>query len=72
VPRLRDARRKLTIALRASDTNLTKIFGVGPLTAAPVIGDVRDVSWLGSRDWFAACNCTTPIEVSSGNRTLFS
>jgi len=57
--------------VRASGTTLTEVFGVGPVIAATVIGDVRDVSRFGSRDRFAACNGTAPIEVSSGSRTVF-
>ena len=41
---LRDAKKKLTAAVRASGTTLTGIFGVGPVVAATVIGAVRDVS----------------------------
>src|SRR5262249_56544014 len=51
-------------------TSLTELFGVGPVIAATVIGDVRDVSRFGSRDRFAAYNGTAPIEVSSGNRVI--
>ena len=33
-----------------------------------MIGDVRHVSRFPSRDHFASCNRTAPVEVSSGNR----
>ena len=46
------------------------MFGVGPVIAATVIGDVRDVSRFPGRDHFAAYNGTAPIEVSSGNRKI--
>jgi hypothetical protein len=52
----------------AAGTSLTGLFGVGPVIAAAVIGDVRDVSRFPGRDHFAACNGTAPIEVSSGPR----
>jgi transposase len=67
---LRGTRKKLTIAVRASGTTLTDIFGVGPVIAATVIGAVGEVSRFASRDRFAACNGTAPVEVSSGNRTI--
>ena len=67
---LRDTRNKLTIAVRASGTSLTGLFGVGPVIAAAVIGDVRDVSRFADRDHFAAYNGTAPIEVSSGQRKV--
>ena len=67
---LRDTKKKLTATLRASGTSLTEAFGIGPVIAATVIGDVPDVSRFRSRDRFAAYNGTAPIEVSSGNRVI--
>ncbi|HEY2575870.1 MAG TPA: transposase, partial [Streptosporangiaceae bacterium] len=66
--RLRETRKKPGTAVRASGTSLTGLFGVGPVTAATVIGEVRDASRFKNRDRFAACNGTAPIEVSSGPR----
>ena len=68
--RIREARKKLTVAVAAAGTSLTGLFGVGPVIAAAVIGEVRDVSRFGSRDRFAAYNGTAPIEVSSGQRKV--
>jgi transposase len=68
---LRDTRNKLTAAVRASGTTLTGLYGVGPVIAAAVIGDVRDVSRFADRDHFAAYNGTAPIEVSSGRRKVY-
>jgi transposase len=68
---LLETRKKLATAIRASGTTLTEVFGVGPVIAAMVIGDVRDVSRFGGRDRFAAYNGTAPIEVSSGNRIIY-
>jgi transposase len=65
---LRDTGKKLAAAVKASGTSLTGIFGVGPVIAGTVIGDVRQVFRFGSRDHFAACNGTAPAEVSSGGR----
>ncbi|HEY2488362.1 MAG TPA: transposase [Streptosporangiaceae bacterium] len=65
---LRGARKRLDAAVRASGTSLTGLFGVGPVVAAVVIGEVRDVTRFPGRDCFAACNGTAPIEVSSGRR----
>jgi transposase len=65
---LRETKKKLAVAVRASGTCLTEVFGIGPVIAATVIGDVRDVSRFAGRDRFAAYNGTAPIEVSSGNR----
>jgi transposase len=68
--RLGEVKKKLAAAVQATGTSLTEIFGVGPVIAATVIGDVRDVSRFASRDQFAAYNGTAPIEVSSGKRTV--
>jgi transposase len=65
---LRETRKKPGTAVKASGTSLTSLFGVGPVIAAAVIGEVRDVSRFRNRDRFAACNGTAPIEVSSGGR----
>ena len=67
---LRETRSKLDIAVRASGTSLTSMFGVGPVIAAAIIGEVRDVSRFKNRDHFAAYNGTAPIEVSSGQRKV--
>ncbi len=69
--RIRETRKKLTVAVQAAGTSLTGLFGVGPVVAAAVIGAVRDVSRFGGRDHFAAYNGTAPIEVSSGQRKIY-
>ena len=64
----REARQRITAAVTASKTTLTELFGVGPIIAATVIGDVGDIARFPTRDRFAAYNGTAPIEVSSGGR----
>jgi transposase len=68
---LRATNKKLAAAVRASRTSLTGIFGIGPVIAGTVIGDVRQVFRFGSRDHFAAYNGTAPVEVSSGGRKSY-
>jgi transposase len=68
--RIRETRKKAAAAVAAAGTSLTGLFGVGPVIAAAVIGDVRHVSRFGNRDRFAAYNGTAPIEVSSGGRKV--
>jgi transposase len=63
-------RNKLAAAVRASGTTLTEVFGVGPVIAGTIIGDVPDVSRFPGRDHFAAYNGTAPVEVSSGDRKI--
>jgi transposase len=69
--RIRETRKTLAGAVQAAGTSLTGLFGVGPVIAAAVIGDVREVSRFGGRDHFAAYNGTAPIEVSSGQRKIY-
>ena len=68
---IRKTHKKLAAAVAAARTSLTGLFGVGPVIAAAVIGDVRDVSRFPGRDHFAACDGTAPIEVSSGQRKVY-
>ncbi len=42
--KLRDTRKKITAAVRASGTTLTDLFRVGPVIAATIFGDVANVS----------------------------
>jgi transposase len=69
--RIRETRKKTDAAVRASGTSLTGLFGVGPVVAATVIGEVRDVARFPGRDCFAAYNGTAPIEVSSGRHKVY-
>ena len=66
----REVKKKLAAAVTASGTSLTEVFGVGPVIAATVIGDVITVARFPSRDHFAACNGTAPAGVSSGQRKI--
>lgn len=59
---------RITEAVDASGTTLTELFGVGPVVAAIVIGQVGDPRRFPTRDRFAAYNATAPIEASSGPR----
>jgi transposase len=68
----RETKKKLAAAVKASGTSLTRrVFGVGPVIAGMVIGDIRQVSRFPGRDHFAAYNGTAPAEVSSGNRKIY-
>ena len=50
----------------ASRTNLTEIFGVGPILAATILGTVGDVGRFPSKAHFASYSGTAPVEASSG------
>jgi transposase len=68
---LRQTKKKLAAAVRASRTTLTEIFGVGPVIAGTVIGDIASISRFATRDHFASYNGTAPVEVSSGGRITY-
>ena len=67
---MRDTRKKLAAAVRASRTTLTEVFGVGPVIAGTIIGDASGVARFPGRDHFAAYNGTAPVGVPSGNRKV--
>jgi transposase len=67
----RECATKLATAVRASGTSVTGLFGVGPVIAGLVIGDVPDVTRFPVRGHFAAYDGTAPVEVSSGGRKVY-
>ena len=68
---MKETKKRLETAVKASGTTLTEVFGVGPYVAATVIGYVGDVARFADRDRFASYNGTAPIEVSSGGHKVF-
>jgi transposase len=67
----REVKRRVARAVAAAHTNITDVYGVGPIVAATVLGYVRDIRRFPTRDRFASYNGTAPIEVSSGDRKIF-
>jgi transposase len=67
----REVKKKLAAAVKATGTSLTEVFGVGPVIAATIIGDVVTVARFPARDHFAAYNGTAPVEVSSGEKKIY-
>jgi transposase len=63
------SRQRIRTAVAASATSLTSICGVGPITAAMIIGESGNIDRFASKHHFASYNATAPIEASSGNRT---
>ena len=58
---------RIVEAVKASRTTLTDIVGVGPVTAAAILGEVGDVARFATADHFASYTGTAPLEVSSGD-----
>lgn len=62
------SREHLAVAVEASGTGLTDIYGVGPVVAGLLIGYSGDITRFPTRHHYAAYNGTAPIEMSSGGR----
>jgi transposase len=58
--------RRITTAVKASGTTLTRVYGIGPINAAVILGEVGDIARFATRDRFASYAGTAPIAVSSG------
>ncbi|MEO6652986.1 MAG: transposase [Ilumatobacteraceae bacterium] len=65
---LKVSHRRVRVAVTASRTAVTDLFGVGPIIAAALIGDTGDIGRF--RDRYAAYDGTAPVEFSSGGRTV--
>lgn len=65
---LAHSRRRISVAVRASSTTLTDLYGVGPIWAAVLVGYTGDPRRFASEGHYAAYNGTAPIEFSSGGR----
>jgi transposase len=60
--------KRIRAAVLASGTTLTSIWGVGPITAAMIIGYTGSIDRFPTRHRYASYNATAPVEASSGNR----
>jgi transposase len=57
---------RITAAVKQSKSSLVELFGVGPVLAAKVLGEVGDIRRFPSKHHFAAHTGTAPLEASSG------
>jgi transposase len=67
---LKASHKRIRVAVDASGTSVTDLFGVGPIIAAMLIGYTGDIERFVSRDAYASYNGTAPVEYSSGGRTV--
>ena len=65
---LSDSRARIIVAVEASATTVTEIFGVGPIVAAMLIGFSGDPTRFDTASRYATYTGTAPIEFSSGGR----
>lgn len=59
-------RKRVVVAVRAADTTVTNVYGVGPIVAAYVIGYTGDINRFATKDRYARYNATAPLNASSG------
>jgi transposase len=57
---------RIKTAVAESKTTLLELFGVGPVLAATLLGEVGDVRRFPTKHHFAAHTGTAPLEASSG------
>ena len=48
--------------MRAAETTVTEIHGVGPIVAAYLIGYTRDITRFATKAHYARYNATAPLE----------
>ena len=62
---LKANKKQIRMAVAASGTTVTEIYGVGPIVAAFLVGYTRDITRFESAGHYASYNGTAPIEMSS-------
>jgi transposase len=62
------SKKRIRIAVAASDTTLCDIRGIGPIGAAIILGSVGDITRFPTAGHFASYNATAPIEASSDDK----
>jgi transposase len=60
--------KRIGIAVAASGTTVTDVYGIGPIGAAVIVGHTGDVTRFPSAGHYARYNATAPLEASSGPR----
>ena len=66
---IREVAAIINAAVAEVTTGLTGLYGLGPVGAATILGEVADVRRYRSRHAFAAANGTAPLPASSGRTT---
>lgn len=62
---LKANKKRIRTAVAASQTTVTKVYGVGPIVAAFLVGYSGDVARFATAGHYASYNGTAPIEMSS-------
>ncbi len=66
--KIKAANRQLQQLVVDSGSHLMDLYGIGPSSAARLLGDVGDITRFPTRDHFASWNGTAPIDASSGRQ----
>jgi transposase len=66
--KIKIANEELTDLVKATGSRLQDLNGIGPSSAARLVGDVGDIHRFASRAHFASWNGTAPIDASSGDQ----
>jgi transposase len=66
--KLKDSDKRLAEAVTATGTGLLDLYGIGPVGAARVLGDVGNVARFQTKAHFASWTGTAPIDASSGQQ----
>lgn len=66
--KLKDSDRRLTEAVAATSSGLPDLYGIGPVGAARILGDVGNVARFRTKAHFASWTGTAPIDASSGQQ----
>lgn len=69
--RINQLKAEITRRVKKIAAFLLDLHGVGPLTAAKLIGEIGNISRFKSRDAFAMWAGSAPIPASSGNRNVY-
>jgi transposase len=65
--KLKAIEKRITEAVTATGTTLTDVVGVGPVTAALILGEAGDVTRFPTKHHFATYNGSAPLDASSGD-----
>lgn len=66
--KLKDSEKRLTEAVAATNSGLPDLYGIGPVSAARILGDVGDIARFQSKARFASWTGTAPLDASSGQQ----
>ena len=64
--RIVEVEARIKTAVLQSKTSLLQLFGVGPVLAAKLLGEIGDIGRFPTKHHFAAHTGTAPLEASSG------